>query len=425
MNILLLGSGGREHAFAWKLTQSPLCKKLYVAPGNAGTAQIAENVAIKPTDFSALASFCREKNVQMLVVGGEEPLVAGIWDFFKEQKDLEHMYLIAPSKKGATLEGSKDFAKQLMFEYQIPTANYHTFEARDFEKALRYIYNHSLPIVLKADGLAAGKGVLICTTYSQAETALREMLLNKKFGKASEKIVVEEFLEGKELSVFVLTDSKNYKILPEAKDYKRIGENDTGLNTGGMGAVSPVPFADKVFMQKVEQKVILPLMQALKDQNIVYIGFLFIGLMKVGDEPYVIEFNCRMGDPETQVVFPRIENDLVELLQATATRNLDKVSLRVSLQTAVTTILASQGYPEAYETGKEIHHLELTENVIVFHAGTKYENGKLLTNGGRVMAVTALADTLPNAIARSQQAAHMINFENKYFRRDIGKDLLN
>ncbi|MCS6796102.1 MAG: phosphoribosylamine--glycine ligase [Raineya sp.] len=424
MNILLLGSGGREHAFAWKLTQSPLCKKLYVATGNAGTAQIAENLPIKPTDFESLANFCKEKNIQMLVVGNEEPLVAGIWDFFKKRKDLEHIHLIAPSQAGAMLEGSKDFAKQLMFEHQIPTASYHTFGANEFEKALQYIYNHSLPIVLKADGLAAGKGVLICPTYSQAEKTLKEMLLDKKFGKASEKIVIEQFLEGIELSVFVLTDGKNYKILPEAKDYKRIGENDTGLNTGGMGAVSPVPFADKDFMQKVEQKIIVPTLQALQQRNINYVGFLFIGLMKVGNEPYVIEFNCRMGDPETQVVFPRIENDLVELLLATATQKLNEIQLKIKPQTAVTTIVVSQGYPENYETGKEILNLEKIEHALIFHAGTKQENGKLLTNGGRVLALTALADTLPQAIAFSQQAAEKVSFSNKYFRRDIGKDLL-
>lgn len=424
MNILLLGSGGREHAFAWKITQSPLCEKLFVATGNAGTAQIAENVAIKPTDFPALASFCREKNIQMLVVGNEEPLVAGIWDFFREQKDLGHIHLIAPSKEGAMLEGSKDFAKQLMFEYQIPTASYHSFGAEDFEKAIAYIYNHSLPIVLKADGLAAGKGVLICPTYKEAEKALKEMLLDKKFGKASEKIVIEQFLEGIELSVFVLTDGKNYKILPEAKDYKRIGENDTGLNTGGMGAVSPVPFADKAFMQKVEQKIIVPTLQALQKRNISYVGFLFIGLMKVGNEPYVIEFNCRMGDPETQVVFPRIENDLVELLLATATQKLNEVELKIKPETAVTTIVVSAGYPETYETGKEMKDLDRVENALIFHAGTKLENEKLLTNGGRVMALTALAKTLPEAIEKSQKAAECISFENKYFRRDIGKDLL-
>jgi phosphoribosylamine--glycine ligase len=425
MNILLLGSGGREHAFAWKITQSSLCKKLYVATGNAGTAQIAENVPIKPTDFSALSTFCKEKNIQMLVVGNEEPLVAGIWDFFKNQKDLEHIHLIAPSQAGAMLEGSKDFAKQLMFEFQIPTASYHSFGADDFEKALQYIYNHSLPIVLKADGLAAGKGVLICPTYSHAEKALKEMLLDKKFGKASEKVVIEQFLEGIELSVFVLTDGKNYKILPEAKDYKRIGENDTGLNTGGMGAVSPVPFADRAFMQKVEQKIVIPTLQALRAKNIAYVGFLFIGLMKVGNEPYVIEFNCRMGDPETQVVFPRIENDLVELLLATATQKLDEIELKMKPETAVTTIVVSAGYPETYETGKEIKNLEQIENALIFHAGTKQENGKLLTNGGRVMALTALAENLPNAIQKSQKAAQCVSFENKYFRKDIGQDLLN
>lgn len=425
LNILILGSGGREHAFAWKVRQSPLCNRVYVATGNAGTAQIAENVAISPLDFPALATFCKEKNIHLLIVGNEEPLVAGIRDFFQSQTDLQELLMIAPSKMGAMLEGSKDFAKQFMFENQIPTAAYQTFEAEQLPEALRYVSNQPLPIVLKADGLAAGKGVVICRSYQEAETTLRQMLVEQKFGKASQKVVVEQFLEGIELSVFVLTDGKTYKILPEAKDYKRIGENDTGLNTGGMGAVSPVPFADSVFMEKVKSRIVVPTLQGLAKRNIDYVGFIFIGLMKVGQEPYVIEYNCRMGDPETEVVLPRLQSDLLQLLISTAKRELDKETLQITPKTATTVILASGGYPEQYEIEKEITHLPAqNEDVLVFHAGTKMKDGKLLSSGGRVMAVTALADTLPEALQKSLQVAQNISFEKKYYRSDIGKDLL-
>ncbi|GAB4123199.1 MAG: phosphoribosylamine--glycine ligase [Raineya sp.] len=425
MNILILGSGAREHAFAWKIKQSTLCKKIYVATGNAGTAQIAENVSISPLDFPALASFCKEKSIQLLVVGNEEPLVAGIRDVFQEDKDLKNMLMIAPSKMGAMLEGSKDFAKQFMLENQIPTAAYQTFEAEQLAQALQYLSNQPLPIVLKADGLAAGKGVVICNTYKEAENTLRQMLVENKFGKASQKVVIEEFLEGIELSVFVLTDGNTYRLLPEAKDYKRIGENDTGLNTGGMGAVSPVPFADRAFMEKVKNRIIVPTLQGLKKREIEYIGFIFIGLMKVGDDPYVIEYNCRMGDPETEVVLPRLESDLLQILLAAAKKELDKEIVQITPQTAATIVLASGGYPEQYEIGKEIRNLPLPkEDLMVFQAGTTQKEGKILTNGGRVMAITALADTLQDALQKSLEQAQNISFEKKYYRGDIGKDLL-
>ena len=426
MNVLILGSGGREHAFAWKIRQSPLCKKLYVAPGNAGTAQIAENVPISPLDFASIAQFCQEKAIYLLVVGNEDPLVAGIRDFLQQQKGLENLLMIAPSQKGAMLEGSKDFAKQFMFENQIPTAAYQTFSAEQLSEALQYVFNQPLPIVLKADGLAAGKGVVICQTYKEAETTLREMLVNLKFGKASQKVVVEQFLEGIELSVFVLTDGNTYRLLPEAKDYKRIGENDTGLNTGGMGAVSPVPFADRAFMEKVKSRIIVPTLKGLQKRGIEYIGFLFIGLMKVGNEPYVIEYNCRMGDPETQVVFPRLQSDLLQLLIASAKRELDKEIVQITPQTATTVVLASGGYPEKYEIDKEINDLPTQkDDVIVFQAGTTQKNGKLFTSGGRVLAITALADTLQEALKKSLREAQNISFEKKYYRKDIGKDLMS
>lgn len=426
MNILILGSGAREHTFAWKIKQSPLCEKIYVATGNSGTAQIAENVPINPLDFPALAEFCRQKHIDLLIVGNEDPLVAGIRDFFKEQKDLKNLMMIAPSQRGAMLEGSKDFAKQFMFENQIPTAAYQTFDAEQLAEALQYVSNQALPIVLKADGLAAGKGVVICQTYKEAETTLREMLVNLKFGKASQKVVVEQFLEGIELSVFLLTDGKTYRLLPEAKDYKRIGENDTGLNTGGMGAVSPVPFADKAFMEKVKNRIILPTLLGLQKRNIEYVGFLFIGLMKVGEEPYVIEYNCRMGDPETEVVFPRLESDLLQLLVATAKKELEKEIVQITPQTATTIVLASGGYPENYEIDKEISNLPIQkEDLIVFQAGTIQKGDKIFTNGGRVLAITALADTLQEALRKSLQEAQNISFEKKYYRSDIGKDLIN
>jgi len=422
--ILLLGSGGREHTLAWKMAQSPLCEKLWVATGNAGTAQIAENVNISPLDFPTIASFCIENEVSLVIVGNEDPLVAGIRDYFQENEQLKNIGLIGPDKHGAMLEGSKDFAKLFMFENNIPTAAYQTFTSDNLEQALRYVFNQALPIVLKADGLAAGKGVVICQTYKEAEITLREMLVDKKFGNASSKVVVEQFLEGIELSVFVLTDGKNYKILPEAKDYKRIGEKDTGLNTGGMGAVSPVPFADAQFLKKVEDRIIKPTLEGLQKRNIHYVGFIFIGLMKVGQEPYVIEYNCRMGDPETEVVMPRVENDLVELFASTAKGRLNEITLKINPQTATTIMLVSGGYPEKYESGKEITNIPEVKNVIPFHAGTRQENGKILTNGGRVMALTAFGKDIQEALQKSNLAAQTIDFEKKYYRRDIGLDLL-
>ncbi|MDX1903177.1 MAG: phosphoribosylamine--glycine ligase [Thermonemataceae bacterium] len=423
--ILLLGSGGREHAFAWKISQSPLCEKIFVATGNAGTASIAENVPISPMDFPALANFCKKENINLLIAGSEEPLVAGIVDFFKSQTDVKHILTIGPEKQGAMLEGSKDFAKAFMFENNIPTAHYQTFTEDELPQALQYISNQSLPIVLKADGLAAGKGVLICSTYTEAEKALREMLIEKKFGNASSKVVVEQFLEGIELSVFVLTDGKNYQILPEAKDYKRIGEQDTGLNTGGMGAISPVPFADAAFMQKVEEKIIKPTINGLMKRNIAYIGFIFFGLIKVNNEPFVIEYNCRMGDPETEVVLPRIESDFLALLADTAQKKLAQSSLQISSQTAATIMLVSGGYPEKYDVNKEIEGLEQVSQSIVFQAGTKISEGKIFTNGGRVMAISSLGGSITEALHLCKANAEKISFEGKYYRRDIGLDLLN
>ncbi len=424
MNILILGSGGREHAFAWKLSQSPLCNSLYVAPGNAGTAQIATNLSIGYTDFSAVATAIRDKNIDLLIVGPEEPLVKGIVDFLRQQPDLATLRIVGPDAQGAQLEGSKDFSKQFMSRYGIPTAASKTFIAETIQEGLAYLETHALPIVIKADGLAAGKGVIIAETVLEAQTALRDMLDGQKFGDAGSKVVIEQFLRGIELSVFVLTDGVNYKILPEAKDYKRIGEEDTGPNTGGMGAVSPVVFATKSFLQKVDDKVVKPTMAGLQQEGITYKGFIFVGLMKVNGEPYVIEYNARMGDPETEVVLPRIQNDFVELMTATADGELDKIVVQVSPQTAVTTMLVSGGYPGDYETGKIISELERLDDVMAFHAGTLEKDGQILTNGGRVLAITAQANSLENAVRKSQEAARMVQFEGKQYRKDIGVDLI-
>ncbi|MGD1839440.1 MAG: phosphoribosylamine--glycine ligase [Thermonemataceae bacterium] len=423
MNILILGSGGREHAFAWKIKQSTSCERLYVAPGNAGTAQIAENVSILLDDFTAIAQLCIEKKIDLVVVGPEAPLVNGIIDFFQQQPALQAVQIIGTSQAGAQQEGSKDFAKRFMQEQAIPTAQYATFTVAQYDAAIAYVEKHPLPIVLKADGLAAGKGVIICDTHTEAKEILKEMLLEEKFGVASQKVVIEQFLSGIELSVFILTDGKHYKILPSAKDYKRIGEGDTGLNTGGMGAISPVSFADAAFMQKVEAKIVQPTLKGLQAAQINYKGFLFIGLMKVGDEPYVIEYNVRMGDPETQVVLPRIQTDLVTLLQATAQQTLDKTPLTVEEQTATTVVLVSGGYPEAYEKGKVIEGLAQVKESIVFHAGTAYHNEKLVTNGGRVLAITSLGKSMDEALQASRKVAEQIQFEGKYYRKDIGADL--
>ncbi|TAE73232.1 MAG: phosphoribosylamine--glycine ligase [Bacteroidetes bacterium] len=424
MKILLLGSGGREHTLAWKLSQSKKLTKLYVAQGNAGTAQIAENIDISPNDFEKIETFIIENQIEMLIVGPEEPLVKGIRNYLQKNKELHHLIMIAPDKNGAELEGSKDFAKEFMKKNSIPTAKYKTFTKDNYQEAVTYIKNHSLPIVLKADGLAAGKGVIIPTDYITAESTLRTMLLENQFGEASKKVVIEEFLAGIELSVFILTDGKNYILLPEAKDYKRIGEGDTGLNTGGMGAISPVPFANHTFLEKVEKQIILPTLEGLRNENIDYQGFIFFGLIDVKGEPYVIEYNVRMGDPETEVVIPRIENDLVEIFEAVGNRTLDKIELKINPKTATTIMLVAGGYPEQYEKGKEMTGWENLKNVIPFHAGTTQKEGKIITNGGRVLAITALGNDLEDALEKSKNGADKIKFDSKYFRKDIGYEFL-
>jgi phosphoribosylamine---glycine ligase len=424
-NILILGSGGREHAFAWKIAQSPLCNKLFVAPGNAGTEAVAINVAIGFNEFEQLGAFCIENKVNLILVGPEEPLVKGIKDFFEAYPNLSHIKLIGPNKAGAMLEGSKEFSKNFMHKYKIPTAESKTFTKETFLDGLAYLETSKLPIVLKADGLAAGKGVIIATNLAEAKLALEEMLLQSKFGEASEKVVIESFLKGIELSVFVLSDGENYKILPEAKDYKRIGEGDTGLNTGGMGAVSPVPFASKKFMDLVEKRIVIPTMNGLKKENIKYVGFIFIGLMNCEGEPFVIEYNARMGDPETEVVLPRIDSDFVALLMAAADGTLKDFELITNPMTAVTTVLVAGGYPENYLKGLTISKIEEVENSSVFHAGTKRnEKGEIVTNGGRVMAITGMSNSLEAAISKSQKGAKEITYEGKYYRKDIGLDIL-
>jgi phosphoribosylamine--glycine ligase len=424
MTILLLGSGGREHALAYKLLQSADCSKLFVAPGNAGTAAIATNISINLNDFEALKTFALQEKVQMVVVGPEDPLVLGIYDFFKNDSAIHHIPVIGPSKIGAQLEGSKEFAKEFLIKHKIPTAGYDSFTPETVEKGCRFLETLQPPYVLKADGLAAGKGVLILNDLEEAKTELRNMLVHAKFGTASSKVVIEEFLDGIELSCFVLTDGKNYKILPTAKDYKRIGEGDTGLNTGGMGAVSPVPFADAVLLEKIETRIVKPTIAGLQKDTIEYKGFVFIGLIVVKGEPMVIEYNVRMGDPETEVVMPRIKSDLVALFQAVANQKLDEVSLEIDERSATTIMLVSGGYPEDYEKGFEISGFENVQDSIVFHAGTKLENGKVVTNGGRVLAVTSFGDNFQEAIKKSYQNIDKLHFDKMYFRKDIGFDLL-
>ncbi|ULQ52481.1 phosphoribosylamine--glycine ligase [Flavihumibacter fluvii] len=421
MNILLLGSGGREHAFAWKMAQSVHCDQLFIAPGNAGTSAFGTNVDMSVTDFPAIRQFCVEQQIGLLVVGPEEPLVKGIVDYFNANP-VGDMPVIGPARYGAQLEGSKAFAKAFMERHGIPTAAYREFDGNNFEEGIAYIRQHALPIVLKADGLAAGKGVLILNNREEALLEFEQMIMQGKFGDASKKVVIEEFLDGIEMSVFVLTDGKNYVLLPSAKDYKRIGEGDTGLNTGGMGAVSPVPFADTLFMDKVIDRIVRPTVAGLQQEQIDYKGFVFVGLIKVNGEPMVIEYNCRMGDPETEVVFPRLKNDLVELLLAAGRQRLDAVTVVFDERVACTVMAVSGGYPGDYQKGKPIYGLDLPvpAESLVFHAGTIYRNGMTVTNGGRVLCVTSYADTIRDAVLKSTAVLEKIQFEGKYFRKDIG-----
>ncbi|WP_081208117.1 phosphoribosylamine--glycine ligase [Salegentibacter sediminis] len=423
MKILILGSGGREHSFAWKVAQSKKCTKLFVAPGNAGTAQIAENVDLKLSDFESIRNFVLEQEIEMLIVGPEDPLVQGITDFFAEDPELKSVKVIGPSKRGALLEGSKERAKEFMAMHNIPTAAYESFTVESLEAGKKFLETLTPPYVLKADGLAAGKGVLILDSLDEAKAELESMLSDKKFGAASAKVVIEEFLDGIELSVFVLTDGKNYKILPTAKDYKRIGEGDTGLNTGGMGAISPVPFADKDLMEKIEERIVKPTVKGLQKEAIDYKGFIFIGLIKVGEEPFVIEYNVRMGDPETEVVLPRIKSDLVELLEKVSEVKLNEASLEIDEQAATTVMLVSGGYPEAYEKGKEITGFDAVQDSIVFHAGTKIEEEKIVTSGGRVIAITSFGTDYKEALKKSYQNAEKLHFDKMYYRKDLGFDL--
>jgi phosphoribosylamine---glycine ligase len=423
MTILLLGSGGREHALAWKMLQSSKCKSLFVAPGNAGTSQIATNVELDILDFQSIKTFVLNNNVNMVVVGPEDPLVHGIYDFFKNDPQIQAIPVIGPSKIGAQLEGSKEFAKQFLVKNNIPTAAYDSFTSETVEQGCAFLETLQAPYVLKADGLAAGKGVLILQDLEEAKTELRNMLVHAKFGLASSKVVIEEFLDGIELSCFVITDGKHYKILPTAKDYKRIGEGDTGLNTGGMGAVSPVPFADEILLEKIENRIVKPTVEGLKKDNIEYKGFIFIGLINVKGEPIVIEYNVRMGDPETEVVIPRLTSDLVEMFDAVAHEKLNEYELEVDPRSATTIMVVSGGYPEAYEKGKIISGIETLSDSIVFHAGTKLENGAIVSNGGRVLAVTSYGDHFNEAIKKSYQNIDKLHFDKMYFRKDIGFDL--
>ncbi|GHM99729.1 phosphoribosylamine--glycine ligase [Cytophagales bacterium WSM2-2] len=424
MNILIIGSGGREHAFAWKISQSKNCTKLFVAPGNVGTAQVATNVAIAVDDFAHLGAFCLKEKIDLILVGPEVPLVKGIRDYFEADENLKTILLVGPGKQGAQLEGSKDFSKQFMLRHNVPTAKARTFLANESKGAAKYLETLTPPFVLKADGLAAGKGVVISPLLAEAQLAVKEMLEEKKFGDASAKVLIEEFLDGIELSVFVLTDGKDYVILPEAKDYKRIGDGDQGPNTGGMGSVSPVPFADRSFMQKVEDKVVKPTVDGLKKEGISYNGFIFIGLMNVKGEPYVIEYNARMGDPETQSVMMRIKSDFADLLKTCASGEIKKHTLEIDPSFVATVVMAAGGYPDHYEKGKAISGFEKVTTAQVFHAGTQIKDGKIVTDGGRVLGVTGKGKTMSEAVANSYEAVAKITWENAYHRKDIGQDIL-
>ena len=423
MNVLILGGGGREHAFAWKIAKSSSCNKLFIAPGNAGTAEVGTNINIEVNDFESIKEFVLTENIELVLVGPEDPLVNGIYNFFKEDEALKDISLIGPSKEGAQLEGSKQFAKEFMLRHNIPTAKYQAFTKDNLAEGYNFLESLEAPYVLKADGLAAGKGVLILNELQEAKDELRAMVADAKFGTASSTVVIEEFLDGIELSVFVLTDGDSYKILPSAKDYKRIGEGNTGLNTGGMGAVSPVPFADRFYIEKVEREIIKPTVEGLKKDNIEYKGFIFIGLINVKGEPKVIEYNVRMGDPETEVVIPRVKSDLLNLLMGIGDGTFSEKDLEITEEVATTVMLVSGGYPEAYEKGKEIIGIEKVSDSIVFHAGTKQEGETVTTNGGRVIALTSFGENMNDALKKSFYSAEKIAFEGKYFRKDIGFDL--
>jgi len=425
MKILIIGSGGREHALAWKISQSPNCSELFVAPGNAGTNAIAKNISLKVDDLNSVTAFIVEHDIRMVVIGPEAPLVDGLADALTSDDRLKDLMVVGPSKKGAMLEGSKDFAKQFMNRHGIPTAGSQTFARDQIDEAIEYQSTLPLPIVLKADGLAAGKGVIICHSHDKAKETLKAMLVDEQFGSASDAVIIEEFLDGIELSVFVLTDGKNYLLLPEAKDYKPIGENNTGPNTGGMGSVSPVNFAQGAFMNKVEQRIIIPTIEGIRKDELPYSGFVFFGLMNVKGEPYVIEYNVRMGDPEAQVVLPRIKNDFVALMESTARGTLHKVQLELDTRTTTTVIMASGGYPESYEKGHPIAGLETADNdTVVFHAGTKIAGDEVVTNGGRVLAVSGFGDNLKQALDASYKRVRTISWKDVYYRKDIGQDLL-
>ena len=423
MNILILGSGGREHTFAWKIAKSSRCNKLYVAPGNSGTAEIAENINLKVTDFEAVRAVALSHQIDIVVVGPEDPLVQGIHDYFLNHEELNGIAVIGPQKAAAELEGSKEFAKKFMMRHNIPTAAYKSFTRDNVVEGYKFLETLSPPYVLKADGLAAGKGVLILHDLDEAKLELKQMLVGAKFGDASTKVVIEEFLDGIELSCFVLTDGNNYKILPTAKDYKRIGEGDTGLNTGGMGAVSPVPFATPAFLNKIEERIVKPTVSGLQKDNLPYQGFIFIGIIKVGDDPKVIEYNVRMGDPETEVVLPRVKTDMVEIFEAISNKSLDKINIEIDDRAATTVMLVSGGYPEAYERGKKITGLENIKDSIPFHAGAVKSNGEIITSGGRVMAITSYGNTYQEAIKRCYKNISKLKFERMCYRKDIGFDL--